>query len=594
VSRERLRLSWALLLVGACLLVYANGLTGAFTYDDKAIVRDNLRIRTPSRTGEIFATQYFGGSAGTGTAYRPLLLLSFAVQWWIHGGDPLPFHAVNVLLHASATLLLAALFLRLGIRPPTAVGAALLFAVHPIHVEAVAGVVGRGESQAAALVLTALLLALRFADGGRRRWLALSLSLLAGLAANLTKESASVAPALLFLCLAWKAPGSLAARSRSALRKGLAFYAGSAAALGLVFALRARVLGGALKAGHTGIFELENALAPLTPLVRAANACALFVRLLGRLVLPLRLSSDESAWSIRPLGGHDLLAWAGAALVVALVASALWRFREGSIPSFGFLFLGVAALPASNLLFPTGTIFAERLAYLPSAGLCLIAAAWIVNGFETFAALPRARLAVLAAAVVALGARTIVRNAVWASDEALFTNMVRVSPASAKAHYDFAYMSAETGKPRRALEHYRKATEIYPAYWDAWAGRGRVERELGDPAAAERAYLEALRIHPGYENGYFGLGLSREARADPEGAEAAYREGLRGNPRSLPLAYRLALLLSSRGRPEALFAWRRALAIEPRSIASQRGLKQWAERRRTAPVSAPDDRAGAR
>ena len=590
---QRLRLSWAFLLVGACLLVYANALPGGFVYDDKAIVRDNFRIRAPSGAGEIFATQYFGGPPGTGTAYRPLLLLSFAVQWWIHGADPLPFHAVNVLFHAAATLLLAALLLRLGIASPVAVGAALLFAVHPVHVEAVAGLVGRAETQAAALVAAALVLALRFCDGPARRGLALSASLLAYFAANLTKESAAVAPALLFLCLAWRAEGGLAARFRTAFRKGLLVYAGSAAVLGLVFALRARVLGGALKSGRTGIFELENALAPLPPLERAANACALFFRMLGRLVLPLRLSSDESAWSIRPLAAGEVLAWAAPALAAALVAAALWRLRARSVPALGFLFLAVAALPASNLLFPTGTIFAERLAYLPSAGLCLVAAAWLAGGAGSFAALPRARLALLAAATLALGARTIVRNPVWASDETLFTNMVRVSPESAKAHYDFAYMSAETGEPGRALEHYVRATEIYPGYWDAWAGRGRMERELGDPAAAEGAYREALRIHPGYENGYFGLGLALEARGDARGAEEAYREGLRHNPRSLPLAYRLALRLSARDRPEALFAWRRALAIEPRSLASQRGLKEWTERKARS-LSAPAGPAAAR
>ena len=83
------------------------------------------------------------------------------------------------------------------------------------------------------------------------------------------------------------------------------------------------------------------------------------------------------------------------------------------------------------------------------------------------------------AGVLALlfAARTVVRNPVWASDEALFSNMVRVSPDSAKAHYDFAYMSAEKGDTRTALAHYTRATAIYPGYWDAWSGRGRMERE---------------------------------------------------------------------------------------------------------------------
>ena len=456
-----------------------------------------------------------------------------------------------------------------------------------------ASLVGRGETQAATLLLGCLLLALRFVEGSGRWWIALALAILCYFVANLTKESAAVAPALLFLALAYAAQGGLAARFASALRRGLAYYAGSAVTLGVVFAIRARVLGGALKAGHTGIFELENALARLPPFLRASNACVLFFRMLGRLVLPLRLSSDESAWSIRPVSARDLLAWGAPLLAAALVAAAVPRLREASIPAVGFFFLAIAALPTSNLLFPTGTIFAERLAYLPSAGLCLILAAWIVGEAPSFEVLRPVRLAVLAAVVVAFGARTVVRNPVWQSDDTLFTNMVRVSPRSAKAHYDYAYMSAEAKQPRRALEHYVRATEIYPGYWDAWAGRGRMERELGDPSAAEKSCLEAIRINPGYESGYFGLGMAREAKGDVKGAEQAYRDGLRRNPRSLPLAYRFALLVAAQGRPEALFAWRRTLTIEPRSLPSQRGLKEWLERS-AAPLSGPAGRGEAR
>ncbi len=580
MTGPRLRLSWALLLAGACILVYANALTGAFTYDDKAIVRDNARLRAPGRVGEIFTTQYFGGAKGTGTAYRPILLLSYAVQWWIHGGDPVPFHAVNLLFHAAATLLLARLLLRLGLAPPAAVGAALLFAVHPVHVEAVTSVVGRGETLAAVLVLGCVLLGLRAADaeGRRTRGLALVAAVVLYFAANLTKESAAVAPLLLFLCLVWTGrEAGLGARMKSALVRGLPFYVGAALALAAVFAIRTAVLGGPLKSPITGIFELENPLAPLPPPLRALNASLVFLRLLGRLALPLRLSSDESAWSIRPVGPGDPAGWLAAALLLALVLAAVWRPSPPprSVPALGFLLLGAAALPTSNLLFPTGTIFAERLAYLPSAGFCMIAAAWIVGPARDFDALGKRRLAILAAVTVLFGARTVVRNPVWASDEALFTNMLAVSPESAKAHYDFAYMSAETGRPERARAHYTRATEIYPGYWDAWAGRGRMERERGNVPASEAAYLESLRIHPGYENGYFGLGLTREAAGNAAGAEAAYRDGLSRNPRSLPLAYRLALALSARRAPAAGHAWHRALAIEPKSLASRVGYATW-------------------
>jgi tetratricopeptide (TPR) repeat protein len=575
VSAGRLRLSAALLLSGACLLSYANGLTGAFAYDDKAIVRDNPRIRSPERIDEVLTTQYFGGKQGTGTAYRPALLLSYAVQWWVHGGNPVAYHAVNLLFHVLVTLLYARLLLRIDLPTPVAIGSALLFAVHPIHVEAVTSVVGRGETQAAALVLGFLLLSLRFVDRAGWRGLALGAALVLFLLANLTKESAAVAPALLFLLLAWRGDGSFAARLGAALRRGMPVYAGAAAVLLAVFRLRFLVLGGAIKASGTGIFEVENPLAPLTPLSRAANACAIFLRYLGRMALPLRLSSDESAWSIPVLSPRDILFWAAPVLLAALVVASLARLRFRSAAALGFLFLCVAALPASNLLFPTGTIFAERLAYLPSAGFCLIAASWIVGRTPDFAALSRRRAGALAVLALIFAVRAIVRNPVWASDAALFTNMVRVSPASAKAHYDFAYMSAEAGNARLALEHYTRATEIYPGYWDAWAGKGRSQMTLGDLGASERSYAESLRLVPTYENGWFGVGLAREETGNRAGAGEAYRQGLHHNPQSLPLAYRMALLLGAERRPATLHAWRRALAIDPGSLPSRLGFADW-------------------
>ena len=78
---RRDRAAWALLLALACLAVFANGLTGTFTYDDKAIIRDNPRIRAPEDVSRLFTTQYFGGPRGTGTNYPPVLLLSYAAQW---------------------------------------------------------------------------------------------------------------------------------------------------------------------------------------------------------------------------------------------------------------------------------------------------------------------------------------------------------------------------------------------------------------------------------------------------------------------------------------------------------------------------------
>ncbi|HEX9149812.1 MAG TPA: hypothetical protein VF958_11680, partial [Thermoanaerobaculia bacterium] len=183
----------AALLIVACVVCYANGLTGDFTYDDKAIVRDNPRLRAPAGLVSIFTTSYFGGPRGQGTGYRPILLVTYAIQRWLHGGAVFGFHVVNLALHVIVTLLLARLLAQLGVPDTVAFGAALLFAVHPIHVEAVTSLVGRGETLAAAFVLGVLLLALRYRRERRARSAVLALLLLCYALGVLSKESAAVA-----------------------------------------------------------------------------------------------------------------------------------------------------------------------------------------------------------------------------------------------------------------------------------------------------------------------------------------------------------------------------------------------------------------
>jgi len=518
-SPELLR---ALLLCLACLAAYANGLTGTFTYDDKAIVRDNPRIRSPRRAAEIFSTPYFGGPRGQGSAYRPVLLASFAAQWWLHGKNALAFHVVNLLLHAGATLLLLRLLGTIGIPPPAAFLSALFFAVAPIHVEAVTSLVGRGETLAAVFVLGFLLSALSSvsvstsAETGpgrgprpvRRALWFLAALLLYGLGV-LTKESAAVAPGLLFLLLAASASGGLLARVGAAFRRGWPVYAGGAVVLASTFALRAWVLGGLLRAPGWGIFEVENPLAALAAPRRVSNALLLLLRYAGRTVFPLFLSADESAWSIpmRPAG--SALGIAAGLLLGALVVVSLVRLREGSPSPYalGTLFFLLAFLPTANVLYPIGTIFGERVAYLPSAGLCLALGALCAGDASSFGQLRRP--AVVAAAVIAtlFSVRTVIRNPAWWTDWSIFANSLRTAPESAKAHYNWAYVCAESERREEAHEHYAKAAAIYGAYWDAWAGKGRMERELGRLSEAEASYGRALAAYPSYENGFFGLGL---------------------------------------------------------------------------------------
>ena len=575
MSTRLQRLVWNLLLAGACVLPFANGLTGAFTYDDKAIVRDNPRIRSPGAFRQILETGYFGRPKGTGTNYRPALLTSYAVQWWIHGGRPVPFHVVNLLLHVLVTAMVVRVFLAAGLAEPLAFGAGLLFAVHPIHVEAVTSVVGRAETLAALFALLFVRLTAQAPTGGRwsaLRYPAAFLCLFLGI---LTKESAAVAPVLALLLFYAKAEGGPWARLRDALRRGGILLAGSVLVLCGVLLLRAQVLGGFLKGDKTAIFALENPLAPLSALDRVINASALLFRYLGRCVVPLLLTADESAWSLPLLRSGDPLAYTWPLLLLLLTAAALRALPRVPGLALGFLFFVATFAVTANVLFPIGTVFAERLAYLPSGGVCLMLA-WVILGpARRWSAIPRGRLAALVAVAALFGARTAVRNLVWQDDLTLFSNLVATSPNSAKAHYNLAYVRADQGAHAAALAAYTRATEIYPGYFDAWAGKGRMEKELGQLARAEESYLRSLRAQRGYENGYFGLGVVRETRGDWKGAEAAYVEGLRSLPRSLPLLYRLAIVRTRLSPATAGEDWRRAIALSSAAADVRMGYADW-------------------
>jgi tetratricopeptide (TPR) repeat protein len=572
-KRDRLR--WAALLVAACLVTYANGLTGAFTYDDKAIIRDNPRIRSPRDIGQIFTTSYFGGPRGTGSAYRPMLLLSYAAQWWIHGSEVAAFHFANILFHAGATLLLAGLLWRIGLSPPTVAAASLLFAVHPIHVEAVTSLVGRGETQAAVFVLLYLHGAVDVFER-RRRWPLLLAGALLGYAGSiLTKESGAVAPGLALLLFAFLADGTLLQRLRAALLRGLPLWILSAIVLAGVLRLRAWVLGGALRSSAGGIFEVENVLAPLAPGARMTNACVIFLRYLGRCIFPLHLSGDESAWSIRPLPAVSAPTVAATLLLLALLLASLIRLRSRSPLALGFLFFGVAFLPSGNLLFPIGTVFAERIAYLPSAGACLILGSVVVGAARDSSALSAGPRRALAAVALLFSMRAIARNTVWWTDEGLFTNLIATAPGSAKAHYDLAYSAANKHRHRQARAEYERAIAIYGRYWDAWAGKGRIEKEMGLLAEAEQSYARSIAVNPDYENGYFGLGQVREARGDVAGAEQAYRRGLARIRGSLPLAYHAALVSGRLGRASAAADWRRALTLGGNLCSARSDYARW-------------------
>ena len=415
-------------------VVYLGALWNQFALDDNQIVRFNTLVLQFSGVWRAFVSPYWPPLIGGGL-YRPLPLASYAIDWQL-GGAAWWFHAVNIAWHAGASVAVAWLA-RQWSGERAALAAGLLFAVHPVHVEAVANIVGRAELMAALFAIVSVYAALA---RDRLWWSAVALA--AGL---LSKENAVVAPAL----IAWGWMMEMAPRPS---RRRMAAYLAAWVALGALYVVvRWNVLGHELVGRAAPVFFGAS---PVAVRLTAVAALADWARLL---VFPLTLRVDyspaERTLVTTPLDPRFALGL----LCVAAWGALLWlAWRRGRrVEAFGLGWIAIALFPVSNLVVPVGVLLAERALYLPSVGLVLAAGAWLKD-LET-----RRLGLVLSMLVLAGGVLTLLRVPVWRDTRSMITSELEDSPRSfaGPAHMVIMYLTGH--QPAKALEAYRRATEIY-------------------------------------------------------------------------------------------------------------------------------------
>ncbi len=414
------------------VLVYANSLTNGFAYDDLHIVQQNEAVHSLSRVGELVTSPYWPGDQGHLMGlWRPAATTIYAVLWAAGDGSAFPFHLTNVLLHAVVSLLVVLLLLRFVPLSAAAVGG-LLFAVHPVHVEAVANIVGFAEIFTAFTTLSACLLYAR-AEGRPGPGTVLAIAVLFGLG-MLTKESAAVLPALLVLMDAYRR--DLRIRDLPAyLRPRWRLFTSIVGVGAAVLATRAVVLEG-----------FPAPLPPmgaeiLTEIPRIWTVPVIWLHYVRLLFFPLDLSADYSPGVIEVQNGWSAHAVIGVAVGLVFLAMCFhtWRQggetdRTGSVRAVGagILWFIIAILPASNVVFLAGTLLGERLLYLPSVGFCL-AAGWVFHALVQH----RKRVAQwgFAAVVLLFSARTWTRNPTWASMTSVFEALANDHPEAGRAQW---------------------------------------------------------------------------------------------------------------------------------------------------------------
>jgi len=470
------RLWPAAIVAAVAAAVYARTAGFAFVYDDIWVILNNPLLHSPAHWREILTAPW--QSHGL---YRPFTSLTFAANWALGAGAPGGFHVVNLLLHAVASVLVFVLAAR-WLPRAGALAAALLFAVHPVHVEAVANVVGRAEILATAFILAAALLYLRHGDQvrttGRVHWGPAVGTLAMVLLALASKESAFAAPALLFL-LDWlrEREAGRAFRIRRDPQAGLWLAVVGLTAVWLV--LRARILGGL--AGDQPAPGLAGTSLP----ERVIIMLPVVTEYLRLLLLPVRLSADYSPAFLPVSTTFGARAALGLLLLAACVTLAVLARRRAPMVTAGIVWVGASLFIVANLVVPTGILLAERTLYLPSVGLCL-ALGWVwAEGWQRRPALAAAALALV---LVACSARTVTRAGVWRDNTAFFNQLVRDAPGSYRAAWvggALAYLAGDsTEGDRRMLEGFR----IYD-------GNGAMWRDFANAMEKRRRWPQAADYH---------------------------------------------------------------------------------------------------
>ncbi len=499
-------------VAATALLVYANALGNGYAFDDQWVIQDNPIVQAYSWP-EIFTSTY-----SPGPVYRPLTLLTFAIGERL-GINPLAGHAFNVLLHALASCLVYALAMRLQTRRGAAFAAAMLFAVHPIHTEAVAGLVGRAELLGALSALTALLCFARSLENTRRAglWLAASISVFA--IGPFAKENTLTILPLIILWHWYKRPNDTLVQR---VAVGGAFVAAA------LFYLSIRLYVTKALTYPTPFPPLDNPLAHVPSGVRISTAVVVLFDYAGLLLAPLVLSADYSFNQVKLVSSALDPRFLLAAAVFAVFALALWlgRRRHPVLIACASFFACTLSL-TSNLLFPIGTIKAERLLYLPSVGFCIAvgyAAATMAGRW------PRQTRAMLAAVLLLLAGRTWARNWDWRDNATLFAATVQSAPDSAKAQYNYGTVLQDRGEIDDAMHHFRAALSIYPMYRQAAFAIGKAYELKHIPAGALHWYAKATEIDWETTSAHLQTGLIRQQLGEYAAAEAAFRTGLDQQP----------------------------------------------------------------
>ncbi|WAR07195.1 TMTC1-like protein [Mya arenaria] len=513
------------------LLCYVNGLNGEFVHDDVFAIKRNPDVSGATSLGDVFQNDFWGRRISLNTShksYRPLTVLTFRLNRRLLGPDPFYFHVVNVFLHVLVT----SMFVRtcrdvLHVGRTCSALAGCLFAVHPVHAEAVTGIVGRADVLAAAFFLLALGLYTRtaaFSPCSPSGMASLAGALVCAMAAMLSKETG--ATTVVLLCA------------------------------------RVNLMGGTLPA----FTPHDNPAAFATSmLTRWFTHAHIWTYNMWLLLAPARLCYDWQHGSIPIVHAitdmRNLVTVVMATIGCYLGYKLLVSFTEERRLLWSVVLLLLPLFPASNILFTVGFVLAERVLYIPSFGFCLLVSTGVCHVCCEWRHYRRHVITCFCLLILLHAAKTFTQNQIWKDRETLFRSGLAAMPHNAKVHYNYGNFLKDAGRRDEAIQHYREAIRLDPTYASALNNLGV---HLPDRQEAEIHFREAIRILPSHQGAHINLGNILFKRGEREAGFRLLERAVELGPRNPDALTSLGYSLMELGRlQEAEHSLEAALHISP-------------------------------
>lgn len=512
--------SWLIFIVAAVsCLVYFNALFNDFVYDDYQQIVENHGLRDLGNLPRVFVEDvwsFMGG--GQSNYYRPLMHAMYMLNYALFGLRPWGFHLVNILFHAgvSVLVLLTSCKLLAMSRLQTSglllsFVAALLFATHPIHTEAVTWIACLPELSFTLFYLWSLYAYMGAVQDeqivSRSRY---AQSLMLFVLATLCKETALTLPLMLVVydySSTWDSYRPLQYIKR---------YVPFLTAAVLYLAMRSLVLSGfAPLKRHSGLSAYEYFI----------NVFPLFARYLEKLILPLDL---KVFYVFKPIS--SLLTTSGAVtlgVTLSFIVAAIIAARKNRLVFFNLLIIAVPLLPVLYIPALGDNTFTERYLYLPSFGFVFLAAlliGWLIDRKPQVAKGLLAAVLVLAAFY---SVATVQRNMVWKNELSLWLDAVKKEPGGATPHSQLGVAYTDLGDVAKALEQFQIALRINPDFPDPYANIGLLYYKMNQVDKAIEYFHKALQLKPASPETHNNIGLAYASLGKLDQAVASFQESLR-------------------------------------------------------------------